>query len=101
MEAKSVFNRLRNHAGAERDDVVAELLGLSKQSYGGFKARGKIRFEALAEYCQHNGISIDSILFGHDPGEKINEQLKIENERLKAKLEIVLELLNKAIGKDK
>ena len=101
MESKLVFNRLRNHVGVDRDDEVAELLGLSKQSYGGFKKRKKIPFEALAKYCLKHGISIDSILFGHDPGEKINEQLKIENERLKAKLEIVRELLTEAIGRDK
>ena len=53
------------------------------------------------EYCEKHGIDANHILFGHDPGEKINEQLKIENERLKAKLEIVRELLVEAIGKEK
>ena len=53
------------------------------------------------DYCEKQGICANHIFFGRDPGEKINEQLKIENERLKAKLEIVRELLVEAIGKDK
>ena len=101
MEVKDVYRRIKDKLGVDRDDQIAKELGITKQSLSGFKQRGSLPFEALFDYCEKHGIDANFILFGQDPGEKINEQLKIENERLKAKLEIVRELLVEAIGKDK
>jgi hypothetical protein len=55
----------------------------------------------MIDYCRKHQIDINFIFFGNDPGEEINEELKLENERLKAKLEIVRELLTEAIQKEK
>ena len=101
MEIKSVYSRIKQKLGVDRDDQIAKELGITKQSLSGFKQRGSLPFEALINYCEKQGICANHIFFGRDPGEKINEQLKIENERLKAKLEIVRELLVEAIGKEK
>ena len=101
MDSGEVLDRFQRSTGIKRDDLVAKALGSTKQSLSGFKQRGSLPFEALMDYCEKQGICANHILFGRDPGDKINEQLKIENERLKAKLEIVRELLVEAIGKDK
>ena len=101
MNTEEIFDRFQRSIGIKRDDLIAKKLGITKQSLSGFKSRGSLPFEALLDYCEKHDIDTNFILYGHDPGEKINEQLKIENERLKAKLEIVRELLVEAIGKDK
>tara|TARA_Y100000593_G_scaffold54333_1_gene101551 strand:- start:464 stop:769 length:306 start_codon:yes stop_codon:yes gene_type:complete len=101
MNSEEIYDRFQRTIGIKRDDLIAKKLGITKQSLSGFKQRGSLPFEALMEYCEKHGIDANHILFGHDPGEKINEQLKIENERLKAKLEIVRELLVEAIGREK
>ena len=101
MNTEEIFERFQRSIGIKRDDEVAKTLGITKQSLSGFKSRGSLPFEALLNYCEKQGICANHILFGQDPGDKINEQLKIENERLKAKLEIVRELLVEAIGKEK
>ena len=101
MDSGEILDRFQRSTGIKRDDQVAKALGITKQSLSGFKQRGSLPFEALMDYCEKQGICANFILFGRNPGEKINEQLKIENERLKAKLEIVRELLVEAIGKDK
>jgi len=101
MNSDEIFDRFQRSIGIKRDDQVAKALGITKQSLSGFKQRGSLPFEALMDYCEKHGIDANHIFFGQDPEEKINKQLKIENERLKAKLEIVRELLVEAIGKEK
>jgi hypothetical protein len=101
MDIDPIYERFQKAIGVKRDDLVAKEIGISKQSLGGFKTRGKLPFEAMIDYCKKHKIDINFIFFGNDPGEEINEELKLENERLKAKLEIVRELLMQAIGKDK
>ena len=101
MNTEEIYDRFQKTIGIKRDDQVAKALGITKQSLSGFKQRGSLPFEALLDYCEKQGIDLNHIIYGQDPGDKINEQLKIENERLKAKLEIVRELLVEAIGKDK
>ena len=101
MDCGEILDRFQRSIGVKRDDLIAKELGITKQSLSGFKQRGSLPFEALLDYCEKHDIDLNHIIYGQDPGDKINEQLKIENERLKAKLEIVRELLTEAIQKEK
>ena len=59
---------------------------------------GTLPYEALMVYCEKHQISVEYI-FGYKTDEKINDNLRIENAKLQAKLDLVRELLNEAYEK--
>ena len=99
MEIKDVYMRIKQKLGVDRDDQIAEKLGITKQSVSGFKKRGTLPYEALIVYCEKHQISVEYILFGYKTDEKVNDNLRIENAKLQAKLDLVRELLNEAYEK--
>ena len=99
MEIKDVYMRIKQKLGVDRDDQIAEKLGITKQSVSGFKKRGTLPYEALIVYCEKHQISVEYILFGYKTDEKVNDNLRIENAKLQAKLDLVRELLDEAYGK--
>ena len=101
IDYDEILDRLKKHGKVRKDDEIAKHLGLSKQSLGGFKKRGKLPYEALHEYCLEHGIGMDQFLFGTDLGEKLNIELQKENERLKSNLELATSLIREALGKEK
>jgi len=46
---------------------IAQALGLSPEYFAVIKKRGKIPYEAIANFCKEREISINWILFGQEP----------------------------------
>ena len=93
MKNEEILERFQRTIGIKRNDLIAKELGITKQSLSGFKQRGSLPLEALIDYCEKHGFDLNHIIYGKDPVEAINQELRLENERLKARLEEVRELL--------
>jgi len=92
MEFSEIMGRIAHMEGLREDQEIAACLGLSKQSYAGYKRRGKPPLDEIVSYCIKKGRSVDQVLFGVDPPYANRDLLK-ENEILTEKFKTVENLL--------
>ena len=92
------MGRVAYMEGLREDQEIAACLGLSKQSYAGYKSRGSVPLVEIVSYCIKKGRSVDQVLFGIDPPYANRDLLK-ENEILTEKFKTVENLLIISMGK--
>ena len=92
------MGRVAYMEGLREDQEIAACLGLSKQSYAGYKSRGSVPLDEIVSYCIKKGRSVDQVLFGIDPP-YANRDLLEENKILTEKFKTVENLLIISMGK--
>ena len=92
MEFSEIMGRIAYMEGFREDQEISACLGLSKQSYEGYKSRDRIPLEEIVSYCIKKKKSVDQVLFGIDPPNVDRDLLK-ENEILTEKFKTVESLL--------
>ena len=92
------MGRVAYMEGLREDQEIAACLGLSKQSYAGYKSRGSVPLVEIVCYCIKKGRSVDQVLFGVDPP-YANRDLLEENKILTEKFKTVENLLIISMGK--
>ena len=92
------MGRVAYMEGLREDQEIAACLGLSKQSYAGYKSRGSVPLDEIVSYCIKKGRSVDQVLFGVDPP-YANRDLLEENKILTEKFKTVENLLIISMGK--
>ena len=98
MEFSEIMGRVAYMEGLREDQEIAACLGLSKQSYAGYKSRGSVPLVEIVSYCIKKGRSVDQVLFGVDPP-YANRDLLEENKILTEKFKPVENLLIISMGK--
>ena len=98
MEVSEIMGRVAYMEGLREDQEIAACLGLSKQSYAGYKSRGSVPLVEIVSYCIKKGRSVDQVLFGVDPP-YANRDLLEENKILTEKFKTVENLLIISMGK--
>jgi hypothetical protein len=98
MEFLEIMGRVAYMEGLREDQEIAACLGLSKQSYAGYKSRGSVPLVEIVSYCIKKGRSVDQVLFGVDPP-YANRDLLEENKILTEKFKTVENLLIISMGK--
>ena len=92
------MGRVAYMEGLREDQEIAACLGLSKQSYAGYKSRGSVPLVEIVSYCIKKGRSVEQVLFGVDPP-YANRDLLEENKILTEKFKTVENLLIISMGK--
>ena len=92
MEFSEIMGRIAYMEGLREDQEIASCLGLSKQSYAGYKSRGTVPLVEIVSYCIKKGRSVDQVLFGTEPP-YANRDLLEENKILTEKFKTVENLL--------
>ena len=98
MEFSEIMGRVAYMEGLREDQEIASCLGLSKQSYAGYKSRGSVPLVEIVSYCIKKGRSVDQVLFGVDPP-YVDRNLLEENKILTEKFKPVENLLIISMGK--
>ena len=98
MEFSEIMGRVAYMEGLREDQEIASCLGLSKQSYAGYKSRGSVPLVEIVSYCIKKGTSVDQVLFGVDPP-YVDRNLLEENKILTEKFKTVENLLIISMGK--
>ena len=98
MEFSEIMGRVAYMEGLREDQEIASCLGLSKQSYAGYKSRGSVPLVEIVSYCIKKGRSVDQVLFGVDPP-YVDRNLLEENKILTENFKTVENLLIISMGK--
>ena len=76
MNFEEIAERMKGALSIKRDGVLAGMMGLSPQSFYGFKKKG-FPMERLISFAHDQGISTDWLFFGKPPVDKMDQLERI------------------------